>query len=420
MALTKISFLVLFFISGFKAIALVNPTDLTYSITHSDGLERNYHSARKSAGLLGRGWCTPLETRLNKKPEQIEFNFCGGGKVVRFIKRGSDWMAEDPSYKLSQNAQGMTVTVGLKQVFEFDKTGALKNPRPSDTPFKVAGGRIREVSKEGKTWVYIYTDDLLTSVRVDGKPVYQYQYDKIGRLLSVTAGGLETRVEYGPLGVEKVSAGPCVQTIKAKRADKGLNVESEMACGRTSKVTKTFEVLGASRASELTVRESVNKKLQRERTWRNSRLVKNTALGRTVEYSYDANGLLAMVRSPGETFKVASRQGGLPLKVMKIDKKGREQHFNLTWSGGRLKEVAMGSVRIQVQHTGAKKIYRSNDFALTGRAQAGEWLLGGRLNGAQVKEFSTRSPASALSLSQADLLSLWTSLDAMSAQLEAL
>ncbi|QOV41466.1 RHS repeat protein [Streptomyces ferrugineus] len=180
-------------------------------------LERTYRSDSTTAGLLGRGWATPFDTKLTIATDKVTYQADDGakfaftqagdgtytapaGSAARLVKGTSTYTVTTPDHtKRTFNSTGRLTSVvdgagqGLTLTYASGKLSSVKDAAGRTTSFTLnADGLVTKVSLPDATSVsYAYTDGLLTSATDPAGKISTYAYDAGKRLSSYTdpAGG---------------------------------------------------------------------------------------------------------------------------------------------------------------------------------------------------------------------------------------
>ncbi|MER7967158.1 DUF6531 domain-containing protein [Streptomyces ardesiacus] len=180
-------------------------------------LERTYRSDSTAAGLLGRGWATPFDTKLTIATDKVTYQADDGakffftqasdgtytapaGSAAKLVKGTSIYTVTTPDHtKRTFNSTGQLTSVvdgagqGLTLTYTSSKLSSVKDAAGRTTSFTLnADDLVTKVSLPDATSVsYAYTDGLLTSVTDPAGKVSTYAYDASKRLSSYTdpAGG---------------------------------------------------------------------------------------------------------------------------------------------------------------------------------------------------------------------------------------
>lgn len=180
-------------------------------------LERTYRSDSATAGLLGRGWATPFDSKLTVATGKVTYRTDDGasfvftqnsdgtykapaGSAARLVKGTSDYILTTPDHtKRTFTSGGQLVSVldkagkGLNLTYASGKLASVKDAAGRTTTFTVgADGLLTKVALPDTTSVsYGYTGGLLTSATDPAGKTSSYTYDANKRLSSYTdpAGG---------------------------------------------------------------------------------------------------------------------------------------------------------------------------------------------------------------------------------------
>ncbi|WP_405388003.1 DUF6531 domain-containing protein [Streptomyces sp. NBC_01102] len=180
-------------------------------------LERTYRSDSATAGLLGRGWATPFDSKLTVATGKVTYQADDGasfvftqnsdgtykapaGSAAKLVKGTSDYILTTPDHtKRTFTSGGQLVSVvdkagkGLNLTYASGKLASVKDAAGRTTTFTVgADGLLSKVALPDTTSVsYGYTGGLLTSVADPAGKTSSYAYDANKRLSSYTdpAGG---------------------------------------------------------------------------------------------------------------------------------------------------------------------------------------------------------------------------------------
>ncbi|WP_327370360.1 DUF6531 domain-containing protein [Streptomyces sp. NBC_01217] len=185
-------------------------------------LERTYRSDSATAGLLGRGWATPFDSKLTVATGKVTYQADDGasfvftqnsdgtytapaGSAAKLAKGTSDYTLTSPDHtKRTFTSTGQLTSVvdevgkGLSLTYASGRLASVKDAAGRTTTFTVGtDGLLTKVALPETTSVsYGYTDGLLTSVTDPAERVSSYGYDANKRLSSYTdpAGGKVSNV----------------------------------------------------------------------------------------------------------------------------------------------------------------------------------------------------------------------------------
>ncbi len=180
-------------------------------------LERTYRSDSAAAGLLGRGWATPFDSKLTVATGKVTYRADDGASFVFTQKSDGTYTAPAGSaVKLARGTSDFTLTApdharhtfsgtgqltslvdrageGLTLTYASGRLASVKDAAGRTTTFTVGtDGLLAKVALPDATTVtYDYTGGLLTSVTDPAGKVSSYAYDSGKRLSSYTdpAGG---------------------------------------------------------------------------------------------------------------------------------------------------------------------------------------------------------------------------------------
>ncbi|MFD7819673.1 putative adhesin [Streptomyces sp. NPDC059698] len=180
-------------------------------------LERTYRSDSTAAGLLGRGWASPFDSKLTVATVKVTYRADDGasfvftqnsdgtykapaGSAAKLVKGTSDYILTTPDHtKRTFTGGGQLTSVvdkagkGLNLTYVSGKLASVKDAAGRTTTFTVgADGLLTKVDLPDTTSVtYGYTGGLLTSVTDPAGKTSSYAYDANKRLSSYTdpAGG---------------------------------------------------------------------------------------------------------------------------------------------------------------------------------------------------------------------------------------
>ncbi|SCD47545.1 YD repeat-containing protein [Streptomyces sp. DpondAA-D4] len=180
-------------------------------------LERTYRSDSATAGLLGRGWATPFDSKLTVATGKATYRADDGasfvftqnsdgtyrapaGSAANLVKGTNDYILTTPDHtKRTFTSGGQLTSVvdkagkGLNLTYASGKLASVKDAAGRTTTFTAgADGLLTNVALPDTTSVsYGYTGGLLTSVTDPAGKTSSYTYDANKRLSSYTdpAGG---------------------------------------------------------------------------------------------------------------------------------------------------------------------------------------------------------------------------------------
>ena len=406
----------------------VNPKDLSVSETHLDlstpglSLVRNYHSGRRDSGLFGTRWCTIWETRLTVAADGADLHLCGLGKVTHFTPRAGGWISADPAYVLQQASNAYTLTIAYRDVYVFDKRGAL-TAMNQDTrqlkikydkdrlasietageriSFRYSGARIVEAVHSGGAKIsYAYEGDQLTQVRDPKGSLFKYEYVEPSKLLSrVTFQNSRDRREYEYRGLKAalVRSGSCEERISD-----GPRREVRRSCKGASPEVRTFTYEGKTRATTLTSTES-GPLGEIATTWTKNRITRIRAPAGVTEFAYDNAGLTKTIKGPSSSLRVDQRTGGLPQRVTWFAGP-RATRAEITWSKGQLIRFKQNARTVSLRESPEGLRMTASNYDLSLRSGGGAGEVRGRWRGRTLAAFSTSGDLSGLGMDQLDAL----------------
>jgi YD repeat-containing protein len=208
------------FYTSFYDFKFSSPTAFTFT--------RSYSSNINTIGWLGRGWVTPLETRLSTGNNSLTLRHYGGGKNEVFKKSDKNIFKSPLGNTITKSKKGYKLKLKNRH-YSFDKNGRLvsyvHNSSSVLLEYKVASFRpkairslglesaqfrweqkkIKSIQLNNKTKIqFKYLAQNLKQVK-KGKQIWSYDYDTSNNLTSITYpdGSIKT-IQYKNNKVTKI------------------------------------------------------------------------------------------------------------------------------------------------------------------------------------------------------------------------
>ncbi|PSJ26946.1 hypothetical protein B7P34_20355 [Streptosporangium nondiastaticum] len=281
-------------------------------------LDRTYRSDSSAAGLLGRGWSTPFDSKLTAAADgsatlqesdgaRIVFKERSGGSytapagsALKLAKSGGTYTVTSPDLtRRTYNGAGLLTSVtdrsgqGLSLDYASGRLASVKDAAGRTIPFTLdAAGLLTKVAlPDGTSVSYSYTGGLLTSVTDQAGKTSSYTHDANKRLVTATGrGGGKVTNTYDNDGRVVSQTDSFGKTTTFTRSD-NRDVHTTDRSGGVWTDVYSGNVLMASI-------DPYGKKVEYSYD-RNLRPVSITdALGNTTEMTYDSAGRMTMRKSP--------------------------------------------------------------------------------------------------------------------------